>query len=255
VSAALGGRRGDVRRGDLPAIQGARACTNGIAPAPMAPPWHTALLIAVIVAVAATGTILRPSGAASRIAGGATARITEVYLPMVIVQWGLLLYVCRIGRPRSALGSLLGERWTTPRRAVVGVLLGLAGWLLVLASERAWALAFGPGAGASIVTLLPDTWPERAAWIVVSLSAGFCEEVVYRGYLQRQLAVLAGRTSVGILLQAALFGIAHGDQGPRATLRVAVYGLAFGALARWRRSLWPGIVCHAWTDFASGLLR
>jgi hypothetical protein len=37
--------------------------------------------------------------------------------------------------------------------------------------------------------------------------------------------------------------------------RIALYGVGFGALARWRRSLAPGIVCHVWTDLASGLLR
>ncbi|WP_437760941.1 CPBP family intramembrane glutamic endopeptidase [Sorangium sp. So ce1389] len=56
-------------------------------------------------------------------------------------------------------------------------------------------------------------------------------------------------------MQAALFGLAHGEQGWGAMARIAAYGLAFGALARWRQSLWPGILCHAWTNLASGLLH
>ncbi len=38
-------------------------------------------------------------------------------------------------------------------------------------------------------------------------------------------------------------------------IRLAAYGLALGALARWRRSLLPGILCHVAIDLASGLLR
>ena len=52
-----------------------------------------------------------------------------------------------------------------------------------------------------------------------------------------------------------MFGLAHGEQGASAAARAALYGAGLGALARWRRSLAPGIVCHVWTDLASGLLR
>ena len=48
--------------------------------------------------------------------------------------------------------------------------------------------------------------------------------------------------------------MAHGDQGLAVALRFGVYGVMLGALARWRRSLWPGIVCHIGIDVASGLL-
>jgi membrane protease YdiL (CAAX protease family) len=242
----------------LPAVPTDQALDTGTArrePVPIAPLWHTAILIAVIIGVATTGTLLRPSGAPSPSPASAGSRITTVYLPMVIVQWGLALYVCRIARPRSALGPLLGERWKSPRRAAVDVALALAGWLLIQAFELAWARLLGQGAPASVLAVLPHTWLERVAWVVVSVSAGFCEEVVYRGYLQTQLTAFTRRAGVAVVLQAALFGIAHGEQGARAIVRVALYGLAFGALARWRRSLWPGIVCHAWTDLASGLLR
>jgi uncharacterized protein len=91
--------------------------------------------------------------------------------------------------------------------------------------------------------------------VIVAASVGFGEELVFRGYLQTQLTAFTGSAGVGIVLQAVLFGIVHAEQGATTAARLAVYGLAFGALARWRRSLLPGIACHAWTDVASGLLR
>lgn len=103
--------------------------------------------------------------------------------------------------------------------------------------------------------LLPETGLERVVWLAVAASAGFCEEVVYRGYLQLQLTTFTGSALAGIVLQAALFGVAHADQGLQAVPRAALCGLMLGALARARKSQWPGILCHAGVDLASGFLQ
>jgi len=92
-------------------------------------------------------------------------------------------------------------------------------------------------------------------WVLLSISAGFSEELVFRGYLQRQLTALTGSVTVALLLQSALFGIAHGYQGWRSCMAIAVYGALFTMLALWRRSLRPGMTAHAWTDIVGGLLR
>jgi uncharacterized protein len=221
---------------------------------PLAPRWHTAALIALVVSVAVVGALLtgQPGAQAPTTAG---SRLLGVYAPLVIVQWSLVFYVCRVGRSRSALPALLGARWSTPGRAFADLSLALAGWLILLGSELAWAHFSAARAPAAVVAMLPHTPLERLAWVVVAASAGFGEEVVYRGYLQTQLTAFTGRAGLAIALQALLFGLAHGEQGASTAARFAVYGLAFGALARWRRSLLPGIVCHVWTDIASGLLR
>lgn len=221
---------------------------------PIAAPWHTAALIALILCVATTGTLLSRSGSLPQAANGSD-RLTAVYLPMLIVNSSLALYVCRIGRPRNALRSLLGEGWSRVGRACADVALGFVGWLLILAVEAAWVRLFGPHAGAAVLGALPRSAGERIAWVVVSVSVGFCEEIVYRGYLQTQLAAFTRRPAVAIALQAALFGYAHADQGAGSAVRLALYGLALGALAWWRRSRVAGIVCHVWTNIASGLLR
>jgi uncharacterized protein len=170
-----------------------------------------------------------------------------IYLPLFVVQWGLVLYVSRVGRPRNALPALLGERWAPPRRAALDLLIAAVGWGFLLFCEVAWARLFATTSATSVASMLPQAWPERLAWVIVASSVGFCEEVVYRGYLQTQLAAFTGRVGVAVVL--------HAEQGAGTALRFGAYGLAFGALARWRRSLLPGIVCHAWTDLASGLLR
>ena len=90
-------------------------------------------------------------------------------------------------------------------------------------------------------------------WIAVSVSAGICEELAFRGYFQRQFAALARSRSIALFAQGALFGISHGYQGIEACVRIALFGLLFGVLALWRSSLRPGMVAHAWGDIASGI--
>jgi CAAX protease family protein len=100
--------------------------------------------------------------------------------------------------------------------------------------------------------LLPKTLPESIAWIVVSLAAGFCEEAVYRGYLQGQLWSLTKSLPLALILQAIIFGCGHIYQGWRPALVTALYGLVFGLVAAWRRSIIPGAIAHAVVDILGG---
>jgi hypothetical protein len=112
----------------------------------------------------------------------------------------------------------------------------------------------GAGHAASISPLVPRGVAEGVLWVLLSVSAGISEELVFRGYLQRQLTAFTGRTSLALLLQVTVFGIAHGYQGVQACLVIAIYGALFTLLALWRKSLSPGMIAHAWTDIAGGLL-
>jgi uncharacterized protein len=92
-------------------------------------------------------------------------------------------------------------------------------------------------------------------WILLSLSAGMCEEALYRGYLQRQFIAVARNVPAGILLSGALFGLAHSYQGFGQVLQIAVLGVMSGVLAHWCKSVRPGMIAHALQDVMGGLLR
>jgi membrane protease YdiL (CAAX protease family) len=222
---------------------------------PVAPAWHTALLVALIVSVAVTGTLLtRHSTPPAPLPAATGSPITHAYLPLAAVEWALFAYVTRVGVPRGTLGDLLGEVWRHATRGAADVAIGIAAWLGIVGVECLVVLLFGASpAAASTAALLPHSALERLAWVGVAVSAGVCEEVVYRGYLQRQFRAFFGRPEAAILLQGLLFGVAHADQGVRGFWRLTLYGTALGVVAWKRRSLLPGIVCHVWTDIASGL--
>ncbi len=58
----------------------------------------------------------------------------------------------------------------------------------------------------------------------------------------------------GIVVQGIAFGAAHGYQGWKFMLLIAVYGSMFGLLAHGRRSLRPGMITHFVQDGLGGLL-
>jgi hypothetical protein len=89
---------------------------------------------------------------------------------------------------------------------------------------------------------------------VLSVSAGICEEFVFRGYLQQQFTRATGRVWAGVLVSALLFGGAHGYEGIAGMLMITVYGALFSVLAIKRRSLRAGMMAHGWHDSITGLL-
>lgn len=201
----------------------------------VAPFWHTAALVLLVVAVALAGTLAKTSSAP-------TARVSAVYVPAIIVQVALVYYVSRAFRPRSVLRDLVGRA----RLGDLAVALVLAAF--VIASELVFA---HPSAQA--LSILPRTGPERAMWIAVAATVGFAEELVYRGYFIAQLRAFTRSVVAAVVLQAILFAIAHANQGAFAMTRFGVYACVFGAIAVWRQSLVPTIACHIGIDVMGAL--
>ncbi|MEO7034045.1 MAG: CPBP family intramembrane glutamic endopeptidase [Polyangiaceae bacterium] len=222
----------------------------------IAPRWHTALLVLLLLSVALCGTLLQHYAAPTLAPSAAkNSLIANQYLPLLAVNGGLVLYTCRLFRGRNALPSLLGQRWGSARRAALDLALALLACVLIQGLEAVTVQYLGSGRNAAVSALLPRTEAERLAWVLVAVCVGVCEEVVYRGYLQTQLAAFTGSVRWGVALQAVLFGIAHAEQGGGSALRIAGYGLVFGVLAQLRRSLLPSIVSHVIIDLAAGFWR
>jgi uncharacterized protein len=219
----------------------------------LAPAWHTAALVALMLVVAAVGTALGEHGAVT--APVSPRERLAVYMQLLVVNLGLLFYVSRVGLPGSIFRTLLGRVPDSVRGVLGEVALSALAVALVCGSELVWQRAWGTADGGAVNALLPRTPLERAAWVVVAATVGCCEEVVYRGYLQTQLASFTRRPVLAVLLQAALFALAHGEQGAAIVARVFSYGVGFGALSLWRRSLLPGMLCHIALDLLAGLVR
>ena len=106
----------------------------------------------------------------------------------------------------------------------------------------------------NLFRLAPTNLAEGVAWGLLCVLVGFSEELVFRGYLMAQGISLARSIPLGVIFSALIFGAAHGYQGLRGMVLIGVFGALFSGLALFRRTLVPGMIAHAWHDFATGLL-
>jgi len=82
-------------------------------------------------------------------------------------------------------------------------------------------------------SLFPSSLLDKTVWVVLSITAGFCEEFVYRGYLQQQFRAMTGSLSLAVVLQALAFGAAHLAFPWRIALMTVLLGLLVGTVAGW----------------------
>jgi membrane protease YdiL (CAAX protease family) len=87
-------------------------------------------------------------------------------------------------------------------------------------------------------------------WIVLILSptAGFCEELIYRGFLISRLLDLTGSMTVSVLISSAIFGVSHLYQGPWGALRAGLIGLLLAVPVATLGTIVPSIIAHALID-------
>jgi membrane protease YdiL (CAAX protease family) len=103
--------------------------------------------------------------------------------------------------------------------------------------------------------LIPVTSRERALFVLVALSAGVCEEIVYRGWLLDALHHVVGLSGGALVVVAAVgFGLGHYYQGLVGMLVTGVLGLVFCGLYVASGTLLIPIVLHALIDLRVALV-
>jgi membrane protease YdiL (CAAX protease family) len=248
------------------------------APPAIAPVWHTIVLVVGILALSIQGAhrLSAEHGPIDRLSTyGFSAAMEALMLAWVI--FGLRL-------TKLPLRSLLGSFSFSVRSIVADLGFAAIFWIAsmtvlgtlsiawagveVALSHRAAATQVAGQAGQSpfspdpsrleaireLAQLAPANGREIAAWTMLCLLVGFVEEIVFRGYLQRQFIGWArGGVGLGVTASALVFGGAHAYQGARSMTLLAVFGVLFSMLALYRRSLRAGIFAHAWHDLIAGL--
>lgn len=186
----------------------------------------------------------------------ARRRLWRSWLAML---WGLAAVVVVLwhlgGRPWHALGLQWPAGWRLwAAVAVVAAVIALYGPTLIklgrASHERLGALRERFGSHAD---LLPHTRSELAGFIVLAISAGVCEELVFRGYLLRSLQPATGLWWAAAL-SCLVFALGHAYQGMDGVLKTGVMGVLFMGLVLAFRSLLPAMLVHALIDVGQGLV-
>lgn len=101
--------------------------------------------------------------------------------------------------------------------------------------------------------LLPATRAERRWFVLVSLSAGICEEFIFRGFLLHVLAWATGSTALAVIISSGAFGVLHAYQQPTGALRAAMLGALLAVPLLVSQPIHASIAAHAVIDVIAGL--
>ena len=195
------------------------------------------------------------------------------YARLLVLEWGLavlalVVWLAAPGVDAGAVGLRWPQSWPGPLTTAATVLvLGFvvvstralrSGALARAAAEQVRRPGHPPPARGrhsepavhATLALLPRTTAERRLFTVVGVTAGICEEWLYRGFLLAVLAAVGGGlpTPVLVVLGAVAFGLAHAYQGVAGIVTTGVLGGVMAALYLGTGSLLLPVVLHALVD-------
>jgi hypothetical protein len=172
---------------------GGRSCV-------IAPWWHTVLVFVQLIALALIGM--------SRAQSSMDLPHVATYTAAAIGTWlELGAVVAGVYRRRrfffDTLQRRAGSLWLDAWR---GVALYLATMLMLAVVTVALHIArLHPGFDRQVMmAMAPKNWLELLLWFAVSVSVGFCEEHVFRGYLLQQMIAWGGKLGASPLLAASV---------------------------------------------------
>jgi membrane protease YdiL (CAAX protease family) len=167
----------------------------------------------------------------------------------IIFQWVIFAvnYVSVTMEGTSLKG--LGITRVRPIHFAWGISFLLAANLLL--GGLAWVLGqLGMPLPGEISLLIPKDPAGKLVWVLVSFTAGFCEEIAFRGYLMTRLRLLGKFHSwvIPTIISALAFGACHAYQGVPGLIVISTYGVLFSLLYIRTGSLWPCIIAHSLQD-------
>ena len=161
------------------------------------------------------------------------------------------------GRSWSEFGFIVPEGWRLWTSIAVillaAVYYGYAVITLARSGEERTKLREQFGTLNEVDAVLPHTRREMYWFGGVSLTAGFCEEFLFRGYFIWFFAPWIGWWGAAVL-SLLIFAGWHAYQGWNGVLRVGIVGGIYALVLAIFNSLWPAIALHVLVDLANGMM-
>lgn len=140
------------------------------------------------------------------------------------------------------------DRWQAVVRDLAIAFVTLLGMGIIGSASNVLLAPWQHDTPAFRAMVAPQNSLEALAFLAAALSAGFVEEFIFRGYLQRQFQALFGNTVLASALQVLFFTQGHFYQGWVRLVPVFLIGVLLTIVALWRKSLLPGMIAHAIGD-------
>jgi len=187
--------------------------------------------------------------------GVADARV-KFYKGVLVFHWpltiGLLAWWLLSGNSLESVGLIPaadGRHWITIGVGVLVILVQVI--YLEIVSRNADKLTEVKNQIGDLANLAPQTPREDRLFDMVSITAGVCEEILYRGLLLATLVSLVG-TWPAVAITSLIFGLGHAYQGISGIAKTGMVGLVLALFTVFSGSLYIAIVLHAVIDLTSG---
>lgn len=187
-----------------------------------------------------------PAGARKRLWTAAT-----VY-PWLLVAIGAALWTAN-DRSWASLGFSVPNGWRLWASIVLFLLIAIYYVYAIATVARSADARASIRQQGTLAVVLPHTRVELYRWGGVALTAGFCEEFLYRGYFIGAFAPWLGWWGAAALA-VLFFAAGHAYQGWRGVLHTGIVGAVFTLVVGIFDSLWPAIALHALVDISSGVM-
>lgn len=152
----------------------------------------------------------------------------------------------------------IGGAWFGWSGSAVGLVTAsaalTAGGLAISYCFRGLGAWFGWKETALVHAVMPVTRGEKWLFVLLSLAAGVCEEIVFRGFLPLFVQPWFGHYMLAALPVCVVFGILHAYQGAHGIVRTTLLGLLLAAGAGWTGSLLPAMAAHTALNLLIGLV-
>lgn len=187
--------------------------------------------------------------------GVADARV-KAYKSVLKMHWpltiGLLAWWLLSGNSLESMGLIPvadGWQWVAIGVGIFAILAQVI--YLATVSRNADKLTEIKEQMGELSNLAPQTRTENRLFDMVSITAGVCEEILYRGLLLATLVSLVG-TWPAVAITSLIFGLGHAYQGISGIAKTGLIGLVLALLTVFSGSLFIAIVLHAVVDLTSG---
>lgn len=171
------------------------------------------------------------------------------WIAAVVVGWRAWAH----GLSAQQLGLVMPQRlWLVLITVFGAVLIVTLQWLNLRRMGRSTSPQRRP-LQALAERILPRSTKELVPFLGLAITAGLCEEFLYRGFAMAVIRRTGLPVGIVILLSSVLFGLAHLYQGRAGFVSTMVLGLLFGISRSALGSLLPVVIWHAGVDIVAGV--
>lgn len=189
--------------------------------------------------------------------GVSTMERLVLYASTIAFQWLAVAIVAWRAWAHKYMALQLGLAIPGRQKIVIASIVGAATiatlqWLNLRRVGRIPVESRGP-LQAVAERILPQSPVEMLPYLALAITAGICEEFLYRGFTMAVLTRVGFQAWLVVLLSSLLFGLAHSYQGRGGVVMTFIVGLVLGVSRLAYDSLVPAIFWHSAVDVVAGV--